>query len=201
MTTEPCTPGPDGEIDFAESFRQQEAAEVVRRRDGLSYKALSGPITHIAWDFVRKDRNGAPVFGPIQEWNTTRSSMKPGAPVRIRPCAPEYGDRTFIGLFIGEVALGVMATRTDPATGHQPSRLDTGTPAAVSATGLVLSRTQFNPAFLVPDIGRVIYGMQSWWGEISSVADLQTISDVDINSVWYVQALQTLQKTETENRA
>lgn len=51
-----------------------------------------------------------------------------------------------------------------------------------------------NPAIFVFDLNKIIYGCESWWGVIKSEEDLNSISDCDIDNVWYVRALKTLQR-------
>ena len=48
----------------------------------------------------------------------------------------------------------------------------------------------------IPENGRVVFGVESWWGEIKSVDDLKDITDADINSVWYVNALKAMTENE-----
>lgn len=99
---------------------------------------------------------------------------KCGDMVMVRPCAPEYEDKTFLGVLLGEIALGVSmgVRKTDNA--------------------LVYDMAYHNPAIFVPDLNTVIFGAGSWWGKIKSEDQLRQISDDDINNVWYVRALQQL---------
>lgn len=46
-----------------------------------------------------------------------------------------------------------------------------------------------NPAIWVPSLRRIVMGYESWWGEIESPEELRAISDADIESIPYVQAL------------
>jgi hypothetical protein len=50
-----------------------------------------------------------------------------------------------------------------------------------------------NPAIWVPDLKRIVFGMESWWGVIDNPDDLKQITDADIQNVWYVKALQGLE--------
>lgn len=49
--------------------------------------------------------------------------------------------------------------------------------------------TTGNPAIFVPELGKIIFGMESWWGRIKSEEELKDITDGDIENVWYVKML------------
>ena len=94
----------------------------------------------------------------------------------IRPCGKEYEGKTFLGWYLGDMALAPHVS-------------------FIAATGaLTVSLGYYNPAIFVPDLGRIIFGCESWWGEIKSAADLRTITDADIQNVWYMRALDDLGK-------
>jgi hypothetical protein len=98
--------------------------------------------------------------------------------VKVRPCDKELEGKTFLGIYLGEVALSIRATyKADART-------------------LGIEPTMHNPAMWVPALGRVIYGCGSWWGRIKTEADLQEITEADIDSVWYVQALRSIKGKE-----
>lgn len=91
--------------------------------------------------------------------------------VSVRPCDEKYGKKTYLGWYLGDIALG---------------------PSAFVRDGMLTITSHNNPAIFVPELGEVIYGCGSWWGRIDSPDDLRKITDADINSVWYVQALKDL---------
>ena len=94
-----------------------------------------------------------------------------GEPVRVRPCGKEYEDKTFFGILIGDVPLSVSHKIDDQGI--------------VTAT-----RSMYNPAIFVPELNKIIYGMESWWGEIKSEEELnKLITDELIDNVWYVKLL------------
>lgn len=105
----------------------------------------------------------------------------PGRWVKIRPCAKEHGNKTYLGVLLGDMALGIGAS------------FDAETRV------LHLRHSHHNPAIFVPDLGKVIFGMESWWGMIESPEDLGSISDVDIENVWYVRVLRDLEARETKD--
>jgi len=94
-----------------------------------------------------------------------------GIPVRVRPCAEEYGDKTFFGFMLGDIANSISHS--------------------IDPEGNVTARHSYhNPAIFVPALGKIIFGYESWWGKIESEEELQkAISDDDISNVWYVKAL------------
>lgn len=96
---------------------------------------------------------------------------KCGIPVKVRSCLAEHGTDTHFGILLGEVPLHM---------GH-----------SVSDNGVVTaSMSHHNPAIYVPALKAVVYGCQSWWGEIDSQEELQEVITNDtINDIWYVQML------------
>lgn len=109
---------------------------------------------------------------------------KPGEIVAVRPCSEEYNPdgKTFYGILLG-------ATRVH-ATIERSEDLKT----------LTITPTGNNPAIWVPDLSRVVRGIESWWHIIESEDELKEITTDDINSVWYVQALKAMAKREQEKK-
>lgn len=99
--------------------------------------------------------------------------------VSVRPVQEQYGGKTYLGILLGELPLSLTAS-LDRTSGV-----------------MTLEPTQFNPAIYVPDLHRVICGIESWWGAIKTPADLRKISDDDINNAWYVRALAELTEKAT----
>lgn len=95
-----------------------------------------------------------------------------GALVKIRPCANEYKNKTFVGFYIGDVALGTSISLTDK-------------------NKIQLNFSGYNPAIFVPELSKIIYGCESWWGEIKSIDEIKDITDEDIDNVWYVKLMKT----------
>lgn len=95
--------------------------------------------------------------------------------VKIKPCGEEYGGKTYLGLFLGELPIG-HSISYDPKT----KELDVS--------------FRNNPAIFVFDLNKIVYGMESWWGIIENKEDLKAITESDINNVWYVKALNELTK-------
>ena len=94
--------------------------------------------------------------------------------VRVRPCADEYEGKTFLGLYLGDIAqtLGCSFNR------------ETGV--------LEVYLCRHNPAVWIPSRRRIVFGFESWWGPVESEAQLNEITDETIGNLWYVQALKAL---------
>ncbi len=124
---------------------------------------------------------------PITVHGITYSDAKPidasrrhvGSFVAVRPCDKEFENKTFLGIYVGDVALQV-AVLFHPKTGVLEAR-----------------HSMLNPAIWVPDLKRIIFGAESFWGAIKSPEDLRKITDADINNVWYVQAAKALGAQKT----
>lgn len=100
-----------------------------------------------------------------------------GSYVAVRPVREEYGGKTFLGILLGDIQMRLSMRREG----------DT----------LMLDRAGMgNPCIFVPDLDQLVYGMESWWGILKSPEDLKQITDADIDSVWYVQALKALGEGE-----
>ena len=100
-----------------------------------------------------------------------------GALVKIRPCADEYEGRTYLGIYLGDLPMGISSSYNEE-------------------TQVLTNRAFSNPAIFVPALKKIIFGAESWWGEIQSEKDLKDITDEDINSQWYVQLLKHLSKED-----
>jgi hypothetical protein len=96
-----------------------------------------------------------------------------GTFVKIRPCAEEYQNKTFIGIYLGDLPMGISSSYNEE-------------------TQILTNRAFSNPAIFVPELKKIIFGAESWWGEIKPGDDLSNITDEDINSQWYVQMLKDM---------
>lgn len=111
-----------------------------------------------------------------EENKVIRKTSESGVPVKIRPCGKEYGDKTYFGILIGDVALGISESvkKENPGILH-------------------IKRSFYNPAIFVPELNEVIYGCGSWWCEIESEEELnKLITDELINDIWYVKMLNSI---------
>lgn len=98
--------------------------------------------------------------------------------VAVRLCAEECKGKTFLGVLLGSIAINTMCEMKPYGT-------------------LVVSRVMHNPAIFVPDLNRVVFGYESWWGEIKNESDLRQITDADIEGVWYVRMLKEISAAQT----
>ncbi len=108
-----------------------------------------------------------------------------GCMVGVRPVDKQYEGKTFLGVYLGNLPVEIIA-------GYQTKLKN------------IVVNTLENPGIFVPELNKVIYGDESWWGEIESEEQLRQITDDDIQNVWYVKALHELgekQKATSEAKA
>ena len=111
------------------------------------------------------------------------NGMDIGSLVSIRPCAEKYEDKTFLGMYLGDLPSEILfeiERETD-----ELHMIPLG-----------------NPAIYVFKLKTVIFGAESWWGEIKKEDDLERlISDADIQNVWYERAMKAMaQKPEGKKK-
>lgn len=94
---------------------------------------------------------------------------EPGVFVKVRPCDDECKGKTYFGILLGDLPIGIR------------TRISEGGVLSVGPNG--------NPAIWVPALGKIIYGCGSWWGPIKDPDDVREITDDTIQNVWYVKAL------------
>ncbi len=106
------------------------------------------------------------------------ASWRPaGALVKVRPCSKEYQGKTFLGILLGELAYDAMELY-------------------YRDTGILKIVPMMNPAIFVPELKKIIWGMESWWSKIEDISELREISDEDIKNCWYVQLLRKMQEVQ-----
>ena len=93
-----------------------------------------------------------------------------GALVKVRPCGEEYHNKTYLGFYIGEMPTQIYQS-------YNPE------------TNILTITKDRNPAIFIPKLKKIVFGYESWWGEIKSEEDLKDITDDDIANVWYVKLL------------
>lgn len=147
------------------------AGAIAADRDRGPHKPLDEPITITGFA-----TRGTPALNERALFGGRCGDM-----VSIRPVGDEYGGRTYLGVFIGEIARGVSLGRRK------------------SDDVLVYDMGWHNPAIFVPDLNKVIFGSASWWGLIESEEQLRQITDADIDGVWYVRALKALTERNAES--
>jgi hypothetical protein len=96
--------------------------------------------------------------------------LKNGAyPVRVKPLAPKYEGKTYLGFMLGDVSGGSFMRHTDE--------------------GELIISLMHNPCMFVPELRKCIFGCESFWSPIKSEDELREITDEEIANTWYVKAL------------
>ena len=109
------------------------------------------------------------------EYDSILHSDDIGKPVKIRPCAEEYDGKTYLGIFLGDLPVSSYVSFDEDR-----AKLDV--------------HHMNNPAIFVPELNKIIFGMESWWGIIKDEKQLKDITDLDIENIWYVKLLDALTK-------
>ena len=104
-----------------------------------------------------------------------------GCFVAVRPCGKEYEGKTYLGILLGEFPMGVSYSQSKEDPNVIEVKLSHG-----------------NPAMYVPSLKKTILGCESWWHKIKKPEDLKDITEDDINSTWYVQALKAMSEKQEE---
>ena len=113
------------------------------------------------------------------KYNEDTWHCKMGSLVKVRPCGEEYGNKTYLGFYLGDLPLGITGSFKE-------------------AEGIYKVGTLSNPAMYVTELRKIIFGCGSWWSEIKSEDDLKQITDDDIENTWYVKLAKALQQSETK---
>lgn len=103
-------------------------------------------------------------------YNDRGLSCEMGTLVKIRPCNKAYENKTYLGFYLGDLPISIIQSFN-----NKEHKLNI--------------TTHNNPAIFVPSINKIIFGCESWWGKINSVEELNSITDNDIENVWYVKLL------------
>lgn len=104
-------------------------------------------------------------------------------PVKITLCDDKYENKTFFGIHLGDLSHGISHRFLDKKEGI-----------------IEASHSSFNPAIFVPEINKIVFGYESWWGRIEDPKDLEKlITKETIENVWYVKLLKLYQGQESDN--
>ena len=98
-----------------------------------------------------------------------------GTLCEVRPCGEEYQERTYLGIYLGDLPIGITSSYDEK-------------------TGILSNGTINNPAIFVPELKKIVYGVESWWREIKGIEDFKGISKEEIENTWYVKLLKGLEK-------
>lgn len=112
-------------------------------------------------------------------WNAQADFQGTTSP-RLVAVRPVKEDKTYVGIYVGD--------------------LPTGVSASLNRTSGVLhiQRAHYNPAIVVPELGRIVFGYESWWHEIKNLEELRNITQEDIEGTWYVRILQGMTQELTK---
>ena len=170
-------------VDEAEEAREALCAKLLAEHEDLdrdtkffaeAFSESRGPSA-LPQEVMRVEHEG--LLGWLQRNPISMglSRSKPGALVKVRPCGDSNPEsKTFLGIYVGELPTGLSLSFNE----------ETGTLRLRPGVG--------NPAILVPSLGRIVFGLESWWSEISGADELKQITDEDIDSVPYVKALRSM---------
>lgn len=100
--------------------------------------------------------------------NDTLRQYDIGKLVKIRPCDEKYNNKTFLGIFLGELPQSSFVSYD-------------------STSGEIKVSPLYNPAIYVPELKKIIFGCESWWGFINDEEELNAITDDTIANQWYVR--------------
>lgn len=92
--------------------------------------------------------------------------------VKIRPCGEEYNNKTYLGIFIGEIGIQPYVSY------DQDKQLNIN--------------LMHNPMIYIPDLKKCVFGYESWWSKIENEDELSDITENDINNTWYVKLAKEL---------
>ena len=92
--------------------------------------------------------------------------------VAVRPCNPAYGDKTYLGVLVGEMPtqIGLHSVSYD-------------------SNELAVLQDWFNPLIVVPELNVAVWGYESWWRVLKPGEGLEEITDEAILSQPYMAAL------------
>ena len=157
-------------------------ATTMEEVGNATFGKLMEQLTKKMEDFEQNVKTGSEIEFPIevtavkQTGGMRRNHCKVGSWCSVRPVGE--GNKTYLGVYLGDL---ILSTEFFYHT--------------VEKTLTLMPHN--NPALWVPDLERIVWGCESWWGTIDSPEELREITDLDINNVWYVKALKAL----TEKKA
>lgn len=112
--------------------------------------------------------------------NTSGLGHEVGCLCEIVPCGKEYNNKSYIGIYLGNLPVSIQ-TFYD------------------RRTGVLTNSTMNNPAIFVPELKKIIYGLESWWRVIDTIDDFKGITKEDIDNTWYVKLLKLMSEGGDKN--
>lgn len=95
--------------------------------------------------------------------------------VKVRPCAKEYNNKTFVGILINYWYPCSESFSINRETKKLKIRLGIS-----------------NPLIYIPELNIFVRGYNSWWGEISDINNYSPITNDVIDNLWYVKMAKQL---------
>jgi hypothetical protein len=137
-----------------------------------------GPCEHFDSKYIEYPLT---IEGIDNEFNKDRNLHGCGTLVKIAPCGKEYEGKTYLGILLGDLPIG----------------------AHISFNRETKRLTVFphsNPGIFIPELKKIVYGCESWWGEIESPDDLRDITPDVIENIWYVRLLKEMSGKQAEEK-
>jgi hypothetical protein len=100
--------------------------------------------------------------------------------ILMKPDNPEYEGKTYLGYFLGEIALGSTVK--------------------VDAISITSEFVRFSPVFYLPEIGRWFFGIDGWWSLIKQEQDFEKITLSNPDSSWYIELAKSDIRRQFEKR-
>lgn len=101
--------------------------------------------------------------------------------VRISPCGKEYRGETFLGILLGELPIEANIS-------------------FLKTTKTLKISPRTNPAIFIPELKKIVYGCESWWGTIDKPEDIKDITNEEIENVWYMQLLKSMKRDDLHGK-
>ena len=114
----------------------------------------------------------AKVDSAVKKQKQLEVKMSEWKELNVRVCEND-NDKTYLGIYLGDFVIG---------NNYSYNR----TKEELSVIAMT------NPTIFIPELNKIVFGMESWWYELEKPEDLQEITNEDIDNVWYVQALKML---------
>lgn len=96
-----------------------------------------------------------------------------GSLVAIRPCGDEYGGKTFLGLYLGDLPWFISVSRDEKS-------------------GILAVNPVPNPAIYIFELRKIVRGCESWWHVVDDPSGLSEITQDDIENTWYVRLMKEI---------
>ena len=149
---------------------------------------LQDMVESLAFDMEKFKKENIPLVPPIHDFEDKPKEVKkvefrvPGFEPNITgsnfvAVRPVDDQKTYLGIYLGNAPAIYIGNYNIPHKG-------------------ILFGARTNPMIFIPDLMKVVFGYESWWGQIKDKDQLRQITDDDIKNVWYVKALNEMTTEE-----